>query len=116
MTKRLMIVLAIMAATVCHCLAQNSIVRMMPENGTTVVNIDTHLTLTMSDETTVGQIGFVSVCDKQTGRLVDRLDMSIPAGPKEGQPKNPMMRQLDPIHDAELIGRYSDSRWVLGWQ
>ena len=38
----------------------------------------------------------------------------------EGKPvdiskRNPLMRQLDPIRDAELIGRYSDSHWVLGW-
>jgi len=29
--------------------------------------------------------------------------------------RNPLMRQLDPIGDAALIGRYSDSRWVLAW-
>ena len=27
--------------------------------------------------------------------------------------RNPVMRQLDPIRDAQLIGRYSDSQWVL---
>ena len=61
----------------------------LPENGATEVNIDTHLTLIMSDDVTIGQKGFVSVYDKQTGKLVDRLDMSIPAGPTERQPKNP---------------------------
>ena len=29
--------------------------------------------------------------------------------------RNPLMRQLNPIHDAVLIGNYSDSHWVLGW-
>jgi pectin methylesterase-like acyl-CoA thioesterase len=29
--------------------------------------------------------------------------------------RNLLMRQLDPIRDAELIGNYSNSRWVLGW-
>ena len=29
--------------------------------------------------------------------------------------RNPLMRQLDPIRDAEIIGKYSDSRWVLDW-
>ena len=29
--------------------------------------------------------------------------------------RHPMMRQLNPIDDAELIGRYSDSNWVLRW-
>ena len=82
-------VLAVMANAVCICMAQDNIVRMLPENGATEVNIDTHLTLIMSDDVTIGQKGFVSVYDKQTGKLVDRLDMSIPAGPTERQPKNP---------------------------
>ena len=89
MTKRLWMVLAVMANAVCICMAQDNIVRMLPENGATEVNIDTHLTLIMSDDVTIGQKGFVSVYDKQTGKLVDRLDMSIPAGPTERQPKNP---------------------------
>jgi pectin methylesterase-like acyl-CoA thioesterase len=29
--------------------------------------------------------------------------------------RNPLMQQLDPIRDAELIGNYSNSRWVLEW-
>ena len=38
----------------------------------------------------------------------------------EGKPidvsqRNPLMRQLDPVLDAETIGRYSNSKWVLGW-
>ena len=67
--------------------------------------------------------------------------MSIPAGPTRGRidegaktatilefnshdaeglpvdtsKRNPQMRQLDPIRDAELIGNYSNSHWVLGW-
>ena len=68
--------------------AQN-VVTMMPESGATGVNIDTHLVLTMSEEATIGNSGFVSVYDRKTGKLVDRIDMSIPAGPTEPQPKNP---------------------------
>ena len=69
---------------------KNSVVRMVPENGAEEVCIDTHLQLTMADEvTTIGTKGFVSVYDKKTGRLVDRLDMSIPAGPTAPQAKNP---------------------------
>ena len=39
----------------------------------------------------------------------------------EGNPidvshRHPLMRQLDPIRDAELIGKYSNSQWVLGWK
>ena len=80
---------AIFATIATVCQAQNNITSMLPENGAVDVNIDTHLKLTMSEETEIGQKGFVSVYDKSTGRLVDRLDMSIPAGPTTGQPNNP---------------------------
>jgi len=86
MRKLLVILLVSMS---CLCQAQLVVTNMVPENGATGVNIDTHLTLTMSEDVVIGQQGFVSVYDKKTGRLVDRLDMSIPAGPTTGQPKNP---------------------------
>ena len=70
-------------------IAQNSVVTMMPENGATDVCVDTHLQLTMAEDAVVGQQGCISVYDKKTGRLVDRLDLSIPAGPTQGQPNNP---------------------------
>ena len=76
MKKIITCILAILANTVYICQAQNAVVKLLPENGATDVNIDTHLTLTMSDDAIVGQKGFVSVYDKQTGKLVDRLDMS----------------------------------------
>jgi hypothetical protein len=69
--------------------AQNTVVGMMPENGAVEVNPDTHLRLTMAEDAVIGTKGFITVYDKQTGRVVDRLDMSIPAGPTEGQPRNP---------------------------
>ena len=77
-------------------MAENNIIGMFPENGATEVNIDTHLRLTMSDKAVVGNKGHVSVYDKKTGKLVDRLDMSIPAGPTKSQPKNPAA-QYTPI-------------------
>ena len=66
-----------------------AVTKMLPENGAVDVNIDTHLTLVMTEDAKIGNHGFVSVYDKRTGKLVDRLDMSIPAGPTEGQPTNP---------------------------
>jgi len=88
-----LLVIAVLAAVLfaMPAMAQNRnrIVKMMPENGSVDVNIDTHLVLTMEGETAIGQQGCVSVYDKNTGKLVDRLDMSIPAGPTEGQPNNP---------------------------
>ncbi len=88
--------MAIIASTLCTCMAENNIIGMFPENGATEVNIDTHLRLTMSDKAVVGNKGHVSVYDKKTGKLVDRLDMSIPAGPTKSQPKNPAA-QYTPI-------------------
>jgi len=85
--KRLLLML--LANTFCLIQAQNVVTKMMPENGSSDVNIDTHLTLTMTEDVVIGKQGCVSVYDKATGRLVDRLDMSIPAGPTQSQPKNP---------------------------
>ena len=48
--------LAILANMACICQAQNAVIKMQPENGATDVNIDTHLTLTMSDDAVVGQM------------------------------------------------------------
>lgn len=69
--------------------AQNMIISMQPKNGAINVNIDTHLVLTMSDAVVIGQRGFISIYDKETGKLADRLDLSIPDGPTKGQPNNP---------------------------
>ena len=63
---------AIFATMASVCQAQNTITSMLPENGAVDVNIDTHLILTMSEETVICQKGFVSVYDKSTGKLVDR--------------------------------------------
>ena len=89
MEKKVLIALSVLVNMVYVCQAQNAAVKMFPENGATNVNIDTHLTLTMSDDVVIGKQGFVSVYDLKTGKLVDRLDMSIPAGPTKSQPKNP---------------------------
>ena len=67
----------------------SAVTKMMPENGAVDVNIDTRLTLVLAEDAKIGYHGFVSVYDKRTGKLVDRLDMSIPAGPTEGQPTTP---------------------------
>ena len=45
--------MAIIASTLCTCMAENNIIGMFPDNGATEVNIDTHLRLTMSDNGTL---------------------------------------------------------------
>ena len=86
--KKTNIVLIMLIGITGICNAK-SVVAMMPENGATDVNIDTHLVLTMDEETAIGNCGFISVYDHKTGKLVDRIDMSIPAGPTMPQPSNP---------------------------
>jgi len=83
------LLLMVFVSAFCQIQAQNVVTQMTPANGASDVNIDTHLTLTMAEDAVIGTQGFVSVYDKATGKLVDRLDMSIPAGPTESQPKNP---------------------------
>ena len=95
MRFRLLLVFLVIVPA-CICQAGNVVTKMFPENGATDVNIDTHFILTMTEDATVGQQGFVSVYDRKTGKLVDRLDMSIPAGPTQGQPNNPAA-QYTPI-------------------
>lgn len=60
-----------------------------PQNGSSNICPDTHLTIVFDSEPELGQKGCISIYDKQTGKLVDRLDMSIPAGPTKSQPANP---------------------------
>lgn len=60
-----------------------------PANGATDINVDTHLTLTFDKEVTLGNKGMIKVYEAATGKLVDQLDLSIPAGPVASQPNNP---------------------------
>ena len=56
---------------------------LFPAPGATGVNPDTRLVLTFPDGVQVGNRGCIRVYDKQSGALVDELDLSIPAGPTE---------------------------------
>ncbi len=54
---------------------------LFPANHATHVNPDTHLVLTFANPPVIGRLGSIRVYDAATHRLVDALDMSIPAGP-----------------------------------
>jgi pectin methylesterase-like acyl-CoA thioesterase len=58
-------------------------VAMLPANGAQQVNPDTHLVLRFAQAPVVGHSGQIRIYDAATNRLVDTLDMSIPAGPTE---------------------------------
>lgn len=60
--------------------AQGALTR-FPENMAVGVNPDTHLVLTFANPPTLGKFGQIRVYDATDHRLVDTLDMSIPAGP-----------------------------------
>ena len=50
-----------------------------------------------------------------TATLLEFNSHDTNGDPVDISKRNPLMRQLDPISDAELIGHYSDSHWVLEW-
>ena len=52
-----------------------------PANHATGVNPDTHLVLTFPGAPTLGKSGQIRIYDAADHRLVDTLDLSIPAGP-----------------------------------
>ncbi|MCS0630786.1 pectinesterase family protein [Telluria mixta] len=55
----------------------------LPPNGATNVNPDTHLVLRFASPPTIGHAGRIRIYDAADDRLVDELDMGIPAGPTE---------------------------------
>ena len=63
--KRLFLFLMAFVPYFCH--AENVVTKMFPADGATDVNIDTHLILTMTEDVTVGQRGFISVYDRKQG-------------------------------------------------
>lgn len=56
---------------------------LFPADRAVNVNPDTHLVMTFSSEPVVGTSGKIRIYDAEDDRLVDTLDMSIPAGPTE---------------------------------
>ena len=59
-----------------------------PAQNAENVNLDTHLVLHFTEQPTIGKKGYIKVYEEGSNRLVDCLDMSIPAGPTERR-KNP---------------------------
>jgi hypothetical protein len=63
--------------------AQSGVTR-FPADAATGVSPDTHLVLTFPSAPTVGKSGQIRIYDAADNRLVDTLDLSIPAGPTTG--------------------------------
>lgn len=66
-----------------------TVTAMYPASNADGINIDTHLTLTFDHDITLGNKGCIKVYDAKTGKLVDKLDLSIPAGPTEWKKNAP---------------------------
>lgn len=64
-------------------------VDVFPANGTTEVNPDTHLTITLPFEPSTPQGGMIRIVDVKYGKVVDSLDLSIPDGPTEPRSYGP---------------------------
>ena len=63
---------------------------LFPVDGATKVNPDVQLKLTFKSIPKVGTSGLIRIIDAATGKVVDTLDMSIPAGPTK--PVDPAIR------------------------
>ncbi len=62
-------------------IARGEVATIFPANHATRVNPDTHLVLTFSSAPVLGKSGQIRIYDAADHRLVDTLDLSIPAGP-----------------------------------
>lgn len=56
---------------------------LQPADGAQQVNPDTHLVLRFDQPPVLGRSGLIRIYDIADGRLVDTLDLAIPAGPTE---------------------------------
>ena len=100
------LILSMVASLIVLCTqAAGDVPQLFPANGATNVNPDTHLVLTFGNEVSVGQKGLIRIYNKRTGRLVDQLDMSIPAGPTKGQvvPKSADYLQVPYVYEQRDI-------------
>ena len=68
---------------------------MFPRDKSLNVNPDTHLEIFFTGSPVIGSKGQIRIYDKADNRLVDMLDMSIPAGPTVAVtgPKAPYMEK-----------------------
>lgn len=73
----------------CMQLMAQSPTSFYPRENALDVNVDTRLVIEFDKAVKVGTKGTITVTDKTIRKVVDRIDLSIPAGPTEGQPKNP---------------------------
>lgn len=64
----------------CMNLMAQTPVSFYPQKNAQDINIDTHLVIVFDKTVKTGSKGIITVTDKTTRKVVDRIDMSIPAG------------------------------------
>ncbi len=79
---RILILLSALGAVGCTS-GNPGVLSLSPRDGARDVNPDTRLAITLENPPVLGGGGMIRVIDTATGRAVDSLDMSIPAGPAE---------------------------------
>ncbi len=98
--------LLLKAALFCFTAAMPAAAQVLfPADKATMVNPDVQLRLTFKETPVVGKSGKIRVYDAADDRLVDTLDMSIPAGPTK--PVDPAVRAKDYLKFAYPYERTS---------
>ena len=67
-------------------LMAQSPVSFYPQENAQDINVDTHLVIEFDKAVKAGSKGVITVTDKTTRKVVDRIDMRIPAGPVDSRP------------------------------
>ncbi len=80
-----------------HGIAHLRSVVLYPANGATNINPDTHLVLHFAGVPTIGNRGRIRIYEASEHRLVDTLDMSIPAGPDPTRHPSPVQTPGIPL-------------------
>jgi pectinesterase len=80
-TRRVRVVAALTMLAAGFGRAEAADVTTFPANNAVGVNPDTHLVLTLSNAPALGKSGQIRIYDAAGHKLVDTLDLSIPAGP-----------------------------------
>jgi pectinesterase len=84
----------------------------LPADKARNVNPDTHLTLTFQSAPASGNSGQIRIYDAADNRMVDLLDLSIPAGPTE--PTSSPSATYTPIPYEYVSGRFTNANTKPG--
>ena len=85
---------------------------LFPANRTMDVNPDTHLKLTFPDRPVIGDRGYIRIYDDADDRLVDVLDLSIPAGPTKPTPSPDA--DYTPVPYEYVSGQFNNANTKAG--